>query len=80
MSAHPFLEILKERPLLFDGAIGTELYRRGVYLTNSFEELNLTRPGLVLSVHRDYLEAGAEVLTTNSYGANRTRLAHKQRR
>jgi homocysteine S-methyltransferase len=76
VSTHPFLEILKERPLLFDGAIGTELYRRGVYLTNSFEELNLTRPGLVLSVHRDYLEAGAEVLTTNSYGANRTRLSH----
>ncbi len=76
MSAHPFLEILKERPLLFDGAIGTELYRRGVYLTNSFEELNLTRAGLVLKVHRDYLEAGAEVLTTNSYGANRIRLSH----
>lgn len=69
-----FLEILAERPLLFDGAIGTELYGRGVYLNHSFEELNLTRPGLVLDVHRRYREAGAEVLTTNSYGANRVRL------
>ena len=69
------LQVLAERPLLFDGAIGTELYGRGVYLNHSFEELNLTRPGLVVDVHRRYREAGAEVLTTNSYGANRVRLA-----
>ena len=71
---HPFLEALQTRPILFDGAIGTELYKRGVFLTNSFEELNLSRPSLVLDVHRDYRKAGAEVLTTNSYGANRIRL------
>lgn len=69
-----FLETLRERPLLFDGAIGTELYHRGVFLTSNFEELCLTRPALVLEVHRDYREAGAQVLTTNSYGANRFRL------
>jgi len=69
-----FLETLADRPVLFDGAIGTEFYSRGVYLTSNFEELNLTRPSLVLEVHRDYRKAGAEVLTTNSYGANRFRL------
>ncbi len=71
---HPFLQALQTRPILFDGAIGTELYKRGVFLTNSFEELNLSRPSLVLDVHRAYRKAGAEVLTTNSYGANRIRL------
>ena len=69
-----FLEALAERPLLFDGAIGTELYRRGVYLTTNFEELCLTRRELVTEVHRDYLKAGAEILTTNSYGASLARL------
>jgi homocysteine S-methyltransferase len=68
------LDILARRPLLFDGAIGTELYRRGVFLNSSFEELNLTRPDLVTEVHLEYRRAGAEVLTTNSYGANRHRL------
>ncbi len=71
---HRFLEILDAGPVLMDGAIGTEFYRRGVYLTNNFEELNLSRPDLVRSVHNEYLKSGAQVLTTNSYGANRIRL------
>jgi methionine synthase / methylenetetrahydrofolate reductase(NADPH) len=71
---HRFLQLLREGPLLFDGAIGTEFYRRGVYLTNNFEELNLTRPHLVRSVHSEYVKSGAQVVTTNSYGANRLRL------
>lgn len=71
---HRFLQILGDGPLLFDGAIGTEFYRRGVYLTNNFEELNLTRPHLVRSVHNEYVKSGAQVITTNSYGANRLRL------
>jgi homocysteine S-methyltransferase len=71
---HRFLEVLAEGPLLFDGAIGTEFYRRGVYLTNNFEELNLTQPHLVRSVHEEYVKSGAQVITTNSYGANRLRL------
>lgn len=74
MAQHEFLQTLAERPLLFDGAIGTELYRRGIYLTANFEELVLSRPNLVVQVHRDYLRAGAQVITTNSYGANRIRL------
>jgi len=61
--------------LLFDGAMGTELYKRGIFINKCFEEANLTAPELVLSVHRDYREAGANVLTTNSWGAGRFKLA-----
>ena len=71
---HRLLEVLAEGPLLFDGAIGTEFYRRGVYLTNNFEELNLLQPHLVRSVHEEYVKSGAQVITTNSYGSNRLRL------
>lgn len=62
-------------PLLFDGAMGTELYKRGVFINRCFEEANLFAPDLVLSVHRDYIGAGAEVLTTNSWGAGKFKLA-----
>jgi homocysteine S-methyltransferase len=72
---HRFLQILKDGPVLFDGAIGTEFYRRGIYLTNNFEELNLSRPHLVRSVHQEYVKSGAQVITTNSYGAHPLRLA-----
>lgn len=61
--------------LLFDGAMGTELYKRGIFINKCFEEANLTAPELVLSVHRDYRDAGAHVLTTNSWGAGRFKLA-----
>lgn len=61
--------------LLFDGAMGTQLYERGVFLNQCFEHSNLTQPALVKQVHRDYLEAGAQVLTTNTFGANRVKLA-----
>lgn len=71
-----FRQVLESgEPLLFDGAIGTELYKRGMFINRCFEEANLTMPELVLSVHRDYREAGAEVLTTNSWGAGRYKLA-----
>jgi homocysteine S-methyltransferase len=55
--------------VLFDGAMGTLLYERGVFLNRSFEEVCLSDPRLVLGVHRDYLEAGVDVITTNSWGA-----------
>ncbi|MDH7484176.1 MAG: homocysteine S-methyltransferase family protein, partial [Spirochaetales bacterium] len=71
-----FRQVLESgEPLLFDGAMGTELYARGVFINKCFEEANLTMPELVRSVHRDYREAGAEVLTTNSWGAGRFKLA-----
>jgi homocysteine S-methyltransferase len=59
---------------LFDGALGTELYRRGVFINVSYDEVNLKRPELVRDVHRAYREAGAEILETNSFGGNRMRL------
>jgi len=61
---------------LFDGAIGTELYQKGVFINVSYDELNLKRPELVREVHRSYREAGAEILETNTFGANRVRLEH----
>jgi homocysteine S-methyltransferase len=70
-----FLSALRERPLVVDGAMGTELYARGVLFTSNFEELNLTRAELVRTVHREYLRAGSTVLETNTFGANRYRLA-----
>jgi methionine synthase I (cobalamin-dependent) len=49
--------------------MGTMLYERGVFLNRSFEEVCLTDPGLVLGIHREYLDAGADVVTSNSWGA-----------
>ena len=62
-------------PLLFDGAMGSLLYERGVLHTRSYDELNVTQPELVRSVHRDYVQAGAQVIETNTFGANRMVLA-----
>lgn len=72
---HPFLTAIKERPLLVDGAMGTLLYARGASTESSFEQLNLTRPELVQQAHIDYINAGAEVIETNSFSGNRYRLA-----
>ena len=71
----PFLERLARGPLLGDGAMGTLLYARGVSFDQNFDELNLSQPALVGQVHRDYLSAGAELIETNTFGANRVRLA-----
>ncbi|MBV9773903.1 MAG: bifunctional homocysteine S-methyltransferase/methylenetetrahydrofolate reductase [Gemmatimonadetes bacterium] len=71
-----FRELLEDgRPHLFDGAMGTMLYSKGVYINRSYDELNLVQPDLVSDVHRAYVRAGAEILETNSYGANRLKLA-----
>src|SRR5579863_5687551 len=61
-------------PLVVDGAMGTQLYERGVLYSACFEELNLSRPELVAKVHEDYLRAGAQVIETNTFGANALRL------
>jgi methionine synthase / methylenetetrahydrofolate reductase (NADH) len=68
------IERLSKGPLLADGAMGTQLYARGVGFDHCFDELNLSRPALVESVHRDYLAAGAEIIETNTFGANAIRL------
>jgi methionine synthase I (cobalamin-dependent)/5,10-methylenetetrahydrofolate reductase len=69
------LEVLHERIVIGDGATGTYLYELGVPFPSCLEELNLTRPELVAQAYRAYAEAGAEVIETNSFGANRLRLA-----
>jgi len=68
------IDILGERPVLADGAMGTVLYARGIFINRCYDELNLSDPGLILSVHEEYLQAGAEILETNTFGANRFRL------
>jgi methionine synthase / methylenetetrahydrofolate reductase(NADPH) len=71
----PFLEELDRRVLVCDGAMGTMLYARGIFLNRSFDELNLTQPDLVAEVHKEYARAGADVIETNTFGANRVKLA-----
>lgn len=66
--------MLLSRPLLADGAMGTVLYARGVFINRCYDELNLSDPSLILSVHEEYLQAGAEIVETNTFGANRFRL------
>jgi homocysteine S-methyltransferase len=70
----PFLQKIEQRPLVCDGAMGTMLYAKGIALSRCFDELNLTMPQLVKEVHLGYVKAGAEVLETNTFGANRFRL------
>jgi homocysteine S-methyltransferase len=70
----PFLDAVRSSVLVVDGAMGTQLYERGVLYSACFEELNVTRPSLVSKVHEDYLRAGAQVLETNTFGANALRL------
>lgn len=69
-----FIDVLGERVILMDGAMATELYDEGVFINMSYDALSLYKPSLVEKVHRSYRKAGAEVLTTNTFGANRFRL------
>jgi len=68
------LETLTKKTLLADGAMGTMLHARGVGFDKCFDELNLTNPAAVADVHREYIEAGAELIITNTFGANRYKL------
>jgi methionine synthase I (cobalamin-dependent)/5,10-methylenetetrahydrofolate reductase len=70
----PFLERLQKEVMLCDGAMGTLLYMRGVSYERSFDEQNISNPKIVLDVHRDYIKAGAEIIETNTFGANQVRL------
>ncbi len=70
-----FSELFADRPVLADGAMGTVLYARGIFVNRCYDELNLSDPNLILGVHEEYLQAGAEILETNTFGANRFRLA-----
>ena len=70
----PFLKKLSESILVCDGAMGTMLYSKGIYLNKCFDELNLTSPQMVEDVHRLYVEIGVDIIETNTFGANRFRL------
>jgi methionine synthase I (cobalamin-dependent) len=63
------------RPHVFDGAMGTMLYSKGVFINRCYDELNVKEPDLVREIHRQYVKAGAELLETNSFGANEIKLA-----
>ena len=69
-----FLDELQRRVLVCDGAMGTMLYAKGIFLNRSFDELNLTQPDLVAEVHQAYVRAGADIIETNTFGANRVKL------
>ena len=70
-----FLETIDARVLVCDGAMGTMLYAKGIFLNRCFDELNITQPDLVAEVHRDYVRAGADIIETNTFGANRFKLS-----
>ena len=70
----PFLEAIDDRVLVCDGAMGTMLYAKGVFINRCFDALNLTQPDVVSEVHQDYVRAGADVIETNTFGANRVKL------
>jgi methionine synthase / methylenetetrahydrofolate reductase(NADPH) len=73
--AQNFLERLKHSPVLCDGAMGTLLYAKGIFINRCYDELNLSQPELIRGVHHDYLQAGAEIVETNTFGGNSFRLA-----
>jgi methionine synthase I (cobalamin-dependent) len=62
---------MQRSPIVLDGAMGTVIYSRGVFINRCFDELCLTSPDLIRSIHEDYVKAGADVIETNTFGANR---------
>src|SRR2546428_10384982 len=72
---NPFQSRLARGPLLGDGAMGTQLPLHGIPFERCFDELNLTEPRIVEEIHREYIRAGAELIETNTFGANRIKLA-----
>ena len=69
-----FLSELQDRVLVCDGAMGTMLYSKGVFISRCFDELNISSPELVREVHMDYVKAGVDVIETNTFGGNRMKL------
>ena len=70
-----FIETISQKTLLADGAMGTMLHARGVSFDKCFDELNITNPAAVADIHREYIEAGAQLIITNTFGANRFKLS-----
>src|SRR5947199_3863656 len=65
---------IKQPPALCDGAMRTRLYAKGIFINRSYDELNLSQPDLIRGIHHEYLQAGAEIIETNTFGANAMRL------
>ena len=72
--ASDFLARIKQSPVLCDGAMGTLLYSKGIFINRSYDELNLSQPDLIRGIHHEYLQAGAEIIETNTFGGNSFRL------
>jgi methionine synthase I (cobalamin-dependent)/5,10-methylenetetrahydrofolate reductase len=72
--ASDFLARIKQTPVLCDGAMGTLLYAKGIFINRSYDELNLSQPDLIRGIHHEYLQAGAEIIETNTFGGNSFRL------
>lgn len=70
-----FLERLRERVILGDGGMGSEIYGRGIFINRCYDELNIVNPKLVQAIHGDFVSAGSELIEANTYGANRPKLA-----
>src|SRR6266700_344775 len=70
-----FRDQLSRRVLVADGAMGTMLYDKGIFINRCYDELNLSSPDIIRQIHLDYVKAGAEILETNTFGGNRMRLA-----
>ena len=68
------IDKMSETPLVFDGAMGTVIYEKGVFINACYDELNLTNPNLIKSIHQEYVDAGCDVILTNTFGANRFKL------
>lgn len=76
MPARPsILEVLAERVVLGDGGMGSEIYGRGIFINRCYDELNVSNPKLVQGIHEEFVRAGSELIETNTYGANRPKLA-----
>jgi homocysteine S-methyltransferase len=65
---------LKQSPVLCDGATGTLLYAKGIFINRCYDELNVSQPDLIRQLHHEYLQAGAEIIETNTFGGNSFRL------
>ena len=74
MASDDFLTRLQKAPVLCDGAMGTLLYGKGIFINRCYDELNLSQPELIRAIHQEYLQAGAEIIETNTFGANPFRL------
>lgn len=78
MAKKPFQDLLKEgRLILADGAMGTSLYSRGIWIDTCYDSLNLSNPQLIEAIHLEYISAGAEIIETNTFGANQVALSRQ---